>query len=850
MTATKESLASLPPLQRRMAEAWLTRFEDGWHTQKLSECMQALPSQSILRRPLLLAMIERDMAYHWQEGRAALVENYLHDYSELGSVEEIPIELIVAEYQQRQKNNGNADLTEFAERFPSRIDDLYLILKPGLFDAPAKPAPAAPQDLLQKRLKLLQAPAQPETAPPLESGGDRLSKLLSSPAPNAPKEEAELPASLTKTPSDFDDETAGSVDIFNDAETATGQATNSMPVQPAESVWLDVETLRESEKNRPPRPTAREFFTPPQSFGRYTIEKKILSGSQASIYEARDSQIERRVVIKTPDFPTETAEAARAIFHRECRTAATIFHPALCPIYDVGQHDGIDFVVMPFVEGESLDQMLKRQPVWPSRQAVYLALKLASALDVAHRQGVVHRDLRPSHVLLTTSEIPVLVGFGRAGRPQAYDDPDAAAYVAPEVLSDSETGGPRSDVYGLGVILQRLVTGTLPGQASETAEPRKTVETDRALSAIIRKATSPRADDRYGSMRDLLLELNHYMKSSNSMSDITLPDSLQPLQSGSNDVRLTNADGGSATQHLSEIRRLTENQKPARRATAHPHARKSVPWVWYVASAVVGAVLMLTVLMLGNRNSQSGGNVKQGPSKKSNGDGVEPKLPANMGIEELSRRLMASTPGDARDQVVRQIRERENTQQDKAYLRDRLIEDIWPENTTGDTNGKRALLKALTVVDLEEAITALERAASIKTTSNENLRLWACSEATEFAESEQLEPRWRNILLNALSEDTSKVRCLAAQALRKLPPEDKTVEVLMRRIKDDNWVADIAGASKGRLDESRVAALETLSRLEPERVKEALNAAKKSRNPRVRGWAFEAFREKFPADVP
>jgi hypothetical protein len=390
----------------------------------------------------------------------------------------------------------------------------------------------------------------------------------------------------------------------------------------------------------------------------------------------------------------------------------------------------------------------------------------------------------------------------------------------------------------------------LPGLASESTETRKAIEPDNALRAIIRKSTAPRADDRYGSMRDLMLELNHYMRSSNSMSDIALPDSAQALQSGSKEFRMAAGENGAATQNLSEIRRLTENQKPSRRSTAHPHAIKRTPWVWYVASAVIGAVLMLTVLMLGNRNAPSGGNAKQGPFKKSNGSGDAPKLPTTVGIEELTRALVAAAPGDARDQIVRQIRERENSQQDKAYLRDRIIEDIWPENSTGETNGKRALLKALTVIDLEEAITAVERAASMKTTSNENLRLWACNEAAEFAESEQLEPRWRNILLNALSEDTSKVRCLAAQSLRKLPADDKTIEVLMRRIKDDNWLTDVNGAGKGRLDDSRVAALEALSSLDEGRVKESLNAAKKSRNPRVRGWAFETYREKFPSETP
>src|SRR5579871_650800 len=99
MPVPSETIAALPPLQRRMAEAWLTRFEENWHEQKLRECMAALPAQSSLRRPLLLAMIERDLAHHWEAGRKIRVEDYLKDFPELGFANDLPIELIAAEYQ-------------------------------------------------------------------------------------------------------------------------------------------------------------------------------------------------------------------------------------------------------------------------------------------------------------------------------------------------------------------------------------------------------------------------------------------------------------------------------------------------------------------------------------------------------------------------------------------------------------------------------------------------------------------------------------------------------------------------------------------------------------------------------
>src|SRR6185295_7704808 len=123
---------------------------------------RALPAQSTLRRPLLLAMIERDLAHHWDQGRQAGVESYVKDFPELGGPDELPIELIAAEYNVRHQH-GVADLAEFAERFPSRIDDLYVVLKPDLFDGNASPSAAKNDDTAeQRRRQLLGAPAATE----------------------------------------------------------------------------------------------------------------------------------------------------------------------------------------------------------------------------------------------------------------------------------------------------------------------------------------------------------------------------------------------------------------------------------------------------------------------------------------------------------------------------------------------------------------------------------------------------------------------------------------------------------------------------------------------------------------
>ncbi|MFL5339722.1 MAG: hypothetical protein ACJ8F7_06095, partial [Gemmataceae bacterium] len=199
MTGTSEPLAALPPLQRRMAEAWLSRFEESWHDQKLKECMRALPPQSSLRKPLLLAMIERDLAHNWRSGRPVSLTDYLKDFPELGTPDEIPIELIAAEYSVRQEH-GRADLADFAERYPTRIDDLYVLLKPSLFDAaiPDKSElkKSVEDSVTAKRMKLLRQSARSEESDPV---AERRRQLLRG-------DSAELPPtavpSRTPTPAD------------------------------------------------------------------------------------------------------------------------------------------------------------------------------------------------------------------------------------------------------------------------------------------------------------------------------------------------------------------------------------------------------------------------------------------------------------------------------------------------------------------------------------------------------------------------------------------------------------------------------------------------------------------------
>ena len=146
--------------------------------------------------------------------------------------------------------------------------------------------------------------------------------------------------------------------------------------------------------------------------GPYEILGAIGAGGMGEVYKARDTRLERVVAIKIlpPEWASDPARKQR--FDREAQTIASLKHPHICVLHDVGSQDGVDFLVMEYLDGETLTDRLARGPL-PLKEALGVAIAIGDALDKAHRQGVVHRDLKPSNVMLTASG-PKLLDFGLA----------------------------------------------------------------------------------------------------------------------------------------------------------------------------------------------------------------------------------------------------------------------------------------------------------------------------------------------------------------------------------------------------------------------------------------------------
>jgi serine/threonine protein kinase len=234
------------------------------------------------------------------------------------------------------------------------------------------------------------------------------------------------------------------------------------------------------------------------SLGRYQVLGRLGQGGMGSVWLAQDTQLQRKVALKIPQIPDDNSREWIDRFYREARAAATIHHSHLCPVYDVGEIDGVHFITMAYIEGEPLSaQIAKRPEPWPVSDAAILVRKLAVAIHVAHQHGIVHRDLKPANIMINLQGEPVIVDFGLARRTDTEDETitrlgelcGTPAYMSPEqVAGEPEQIGPLSDLYSLGVIFFELLTRRRPFQGKVAA----------VLAQILRDAPPPPSTFRSG----------------------------------------------------------------------------------------------------------------------------------------------------------------------------------------------------------------------------------------------------------------------------------------------------------------------------------------------------------------
>ncbi len=269
--------------------------------------------------------------------------------------------------------------------------------------------------------------------------------------------------------------------------------------------------------------------------GPYEIISSIGGGGMGEVYRAKDTRLDRVVAVKVlPDHSADQPES-RERFDREARSIAGLNHPHICVLYDVGHQDGIDYLVMEYLEGETLAQRLQKGSL-PLPQVLRYAIEIADALDKAHRHGIIHRDLKPANIMLTKSGAKLL-DFGLAKPPVLKTAPfselstakdqitaqgailGTLQYMAPEQLEGKEVDG-RTDIFSLGAVIYEMATGkrAFPGTSGASVisaimsldpPPLSSLQpmSPPALDRAVKRCLAKDPDKRWQTASDLREEL-------------------------------------------------------------------------------------------------------------------------------------------------------------------------------------------------------------------------------------------------------------------------------------------------------------------------------------------------------
>ena len=252
---------------------------------------------------------------------------------------------------------------------------------------------------------------------------------------------------------------------------------------------------------------------------RYRVGQVIGRGGMAMVFHGHDSLLDRDVAIKVLGAAAASAIGSQQEFLREARAAAALSHPNIVGIYDVGVHGAERYIVMEYVRGGSLFELIQREAPLPAPRAIALAGELADALDYGHGRGLVHCDVKPQNVLLDDTGRPKLVDFGisrSVAATGALTDTvtGTAGYIAPEQLLGERLDG-RADIYSLGCLVYEMLSGDLPFEASNLAAlaaqrlvrppiplRERNPKLTAALSAAVMRALERDRDQRYATALD------------------------------------------------------------------------------------------------------------------------------------------------------------------------------------------------------------------------------------------------------------------------------------------------------------------------------------------------------------
>jgi serine/threonine protein kinase len=272
-----------------------------------------------------------------------------------------------------------------------------------------------------------------------------------------------------------------------------------------------------------------------QLISHYQIIKKLGAGGMGEVYLGEDVKLDRKVAIKFLPSKSIGDETAHQRLLREARAAATLDHPNICSIYEVGEENGQTFIVMQYIEGETLDERMRGEPL-DLQESLPTAAQIADALVAAHERGVIHRDIKPSNIILTERGQVKVLDFGlakvmrtpgqissEAGTERIFTSPGmiigTVPYMSPKQVR-GEALDARSDIFSFGVVLYEMLGGkhpfahqsaavTISAILTQEPPPLKQCRTDlpTALESVVQRCLEKDRERRYQAMRDVALDL-------------------------------------------------------------------------------------------------------------------------------------------------------------------------------------------------------------------------------------------------------------------------------------------------------------------------------------------------------
>src|SRR5215472_3179266 len=301
--------------------------------------------------------------------------------------------------------------------------------------------------------------------------------------------------------------------------------------------------------------------------GPYEITAPIGSGGMGEVYRARDTRLDRTIAIKVLNSSLASSPELKQRFEREGRAVSKLNHPHICTLYDIGQQDGTDYLVMEFLEGESLAERLRRGAL-PSPEVLKIGIEIADALDKAHRIGIVHRDIKPGNIMLTPSGGAKLLDFGLAKPLNAMASAASSSgsapsftaaptltnpspvsplttegtilgtvqYMSPEQIEGKEADA-RSDIFSFGAVLYELATGKRAFQGKSQLKVASAILEDDpqpataiqpniapALNHVIGTCLAKDPENRFQSAADVKLQLKWAAQTGVEVMKASIPE--------------------------------------------------------------------------------------------------------------------------------------------------------------------------------------------------------------------------------------------------------------------------------------------------------------------------------------